>query len=710
MKKIKKGKARSILSLLLALVLLVGVFPHVTTWAEDEAADGDPWLAFGYMGFEWEPTEEDPDVWMQTGDPAFLPYEGFWDGPAWLVEDAANRGYYRLSEDEADKDNAAVIWDYDTRTLTLKNYKADLSQAGVPDEDNGVIPALIYPSNLQDLTIKVVGNCSITYNGTIIGIGMDCDKLSIVKGSDDATLTLTSSGTDPNAPEDEIWPYCPIAFWGDGELEIPNKVTFVNEVILNLTAKDKATPVDWDIEAYVEDEDSFIQNSGIINGIVPGDEVISNIWIDEEGQLNGEADAPVYWKVYEKVYLVESSENDYQIHYDAKTKTLYLKDFVFDGSEGISVYAECDLNLVLDGENKITNSADSALAVERDLNISGSGNLTAITTCAKLFDENGDVVLNEDGSDSLPVAIWIGGTKFSNSSTLTCQALEEAGCDLGLWSVSFDDIQNTGKIYGRYEAKDASGTDLIYEKPVDPKPGTTEKPDDSGKPGTSDGSDASSTPDTTAPVLGKAKTDQAVAQIKNAKEKSKVTIDMKTEDGKAATIIPKDVLEAAKGKDVDVVLQMDGYSWTINGKDITAKTLEDIDLKVTLNTDNIPEKTVKDLANGKKTIQLSVAHNGEFGFTATLTLSLGKEYQGKYGNLYYYNNGKLEFVSAGKIDTDGNVDLKFKHASDYVIVIDDKSAAPKTSDSGMVGIYLLLILLASGVCLLGYFNIRRKVS
>ena len=45
-----------------------------------------------------------------------------------------------------------------------------------------------------------------------------------------------------------------------------------------------------------------------------------------------------------------------------------------------------------------------------------------------------------------------------------------------------------------------------------------------------------------------------------------------------ATVAPKDVLEAAKGKDVDIVLDMNGYKWTINGNNIQADNLKDINL------------------------------------------------------------------------------------------------------------------------------------
>ena len=48
-----------------------------------------------------------------------------------------------------------------------------------------------------------------------------------------------------------------------------------------------------------------------------------------------------------------------------------------------------------------------------------------------------------------------------------------------------------------------------------------------------------------------------------------------------------------------------------------------------------------------------------------------KENAGLYANLFYYNAEKeeLEFMCAGEIGADGNVNLPFEHASDYVVVI-----------------------------------------
>ena len=92
------------------------------------------------------------------------------------------------------------------------------------------------------------------------------------------------------------------------------------------------------------------------------------------------------------------------------------------------------------------------------------------------------------------------------------------------------------------------------------------------------------------------------------------------------------------------------------------------------------------------TVQITLAHNGEFGFTMTLTAPLGKENAGYWGNLYHYkvNGGEadredplgddedaeaLNFEAAAKIDEDGNVTIPFSHASQYAIVIDTHSHA-----------------------------------
>lgn len=188
--------------------------------------------------------------------------------------------------------------------------------------------------------------------------------------------------------------------------------------------------------------------------------------------------------------------------------------------------------------------------------------------------------------------------------------------------------------------------------------------------------------------------------IEQAPAGSSVNVQMKD-----TTVVTKDILTAAKGKDVNVVLEMDGYSWTINGKDIDE--VKDVDLKVTLDTKAIPDEKVNALAGDKKTKQLTLAYDGEFGFEAELNINVGKDYAKQYGNLYWYNDNKLTFVDAGQVDENGNLSLTFNHASDYVIVFDkeahDKKAvsSTKTGDTTMIMAYALpMVLSVLGLSLL----------
>ena len=89
-------------------------------------------------------------------------------------------------------------------------------------------------------------------------------------------------------------------------------------------------------------------------------------------------------------------------------------------------------------------------------------------------------------------------------------------------------------------------------------------------------------------------------------------------------------------------------------------------------------KSFRDIVNGEVgTVQITLAHDGEFGFTMTLSAPLGEENAGYWANLYHYDEEaeKLNFEAAAEIDEDGNVKIPFTHASQYAIVIDDHSHA-----------------------------------
>ena len=175
----------------------------------------------------------------------------------------------------------------------------------------------------------------------------------------------------------------------------------------------------------------------------------------------------------------------------------------------------------------------------------------------------------------------------------------------------------------------------------------------------------------TEPIEVTLKTDDKKAIVKTVSEAangSRITLDMRNN-----TTIDKDILEAAKGKDIDIILDMGGYSWTINGKNITGDDLKNIDLGVQFGTNAIPSDKIDKLAGDKATKTISINHDGEFGFTAKLTINVGSENFGKYANLYYYNekDEDLEFMTYGMVSDNGDVNLTFSHASDYVAIMSE---------------------------------------
>ncbi len=157
--------------------------------------------------------------------------------------------------------------------------------------------------------------------------------------------------------------------------------------------------------------------------------------------------------------------------------------------------------------------------------------------------------------------------------------------------------------------------------------------------------------------------------VEKTEEGSVVVVDMK-----GTTNIQGSVVEQAKKNKVSLVFEISNeIKWTIKAEDITEDKIQDIDLKVTKDTKNIEEAKIKEVAKEKKTTQINLSHNGNFGFTAVLTINLNKENAGKFANLYYFNTAKqiLEYMCSDKVDSDGNANLTFQHASDYVIIYDE---------------------------------------
>lgn len=192
-----------------------------------------------------------------------------------------------------------------------------------------------------------------------------------------------------------------------------------------------------------------------------------------------------------------------------------------------------------------------------------------------------------------------------------------------------------------------------------------------------------------------------------------------------STELPKEIILEIKGEDISLELDMGaGILWTIDGKTVTGQNFRNISMEVILDTDNIPQNILTRVTSGKTFKNLTLVHEGEFGFQPVLTIYVGKENAGLMAKLYYYNKttGQMEISDSGKIDVNGNTKFTFTHASDYTIVIDaagnnqEESTAnngklPVTGDSSQdIWNRTWLVMLASMLMTagIGSFSVKRR--
>ena len=153
-------------------------------------------------------------------------------------------------------------------------------------------------------------------------------------------------------------------------------------------------------------------------------------------------------------------------------------------------------------------------------------------------------------------------------------------------------------------------------------------------------------------------------------------------DLKDSTVVSKDVIDSVSGKDSVEFKLANGASWEIEGVDLSKA--EGMDLGIVLDTKTATAAQLKDVAKDNDTFQFSLNYSGDFGFSAVVNIPVDAKYNGKYANLYWFNNGKFDFVGSSKVEG-GIADFTMKHASDYVIVFDDEAYGEDVSSGA--GIY-----------------------
>ncbi len=186
------------------------------------------------------------------------------------------------------------------------------------------------------------------------------------------------------------------------------------------------------------------------------------------------------------------------------------------------------------------------------------------------------------------------------------------------------------------------------------------------------------------PIILPSKTpsEEVREDIENAQEGDTVEVTLKP--GK--TELGGEVFEELAGKNITLEITVPGgVMWMVNGQDIPTDTdLTDIDMGVSMNTSTIPVDLINMVTGEMGAVQMTLAHNGEFGFTMTLTAPVGVENKGLWANLYHYDTTlkQMLFETAAQVDASGNVALKFTHASEYAIVLDTESHELPFTDVG----------------------------
>ena len=116
-----------------------------------------------------------------------------------------------------------------------------------------------------------------------------------------------------------------------------------------------------------------------------------------------------------------------------------------------------------------------------------------------------------------------------------------------------------------------------------------------------------------------------------------------------------------------------GVAWEIDGADVPKDAeLSGIDLGIELNTTGIPSNLVSLVSGTLGSVQVTLAHDGEFGFALTLVAPLGEKYAGLFANAYRYDAaaGLLRYEAAGVVDGEGVARVQVDHASQWAIALD----------------------------------------
>ena len=193
------------------------------------------------------------------------------------------------------------------------------------------------------------------------------------------------------------------------------------------------------------------------------------------------------------------------------------------------------------------------------------------------------------------------------------------------------------------------------------------------------------------------------AVIDSATKSDKDVVPVLKLEVKDNTEIAAELVLGIKGEEVVIRIELEnGILWDIYGKDITDKAGK-TDLNVTLNKTDIPKDKLEKVKELGAITQLSIAHDGTFGFGATMKYEIGEAANGKYATLFWYHDGKFEKAGSFIVE-EGLVEFVFEHASDYVIVVSDVEI-DALGDIEPMPIYMIILL---GLAIIAVATLTKK--
>lgn len=140
------------------------------------------------------------------------------------------------------------------------------------------------------------------------------------------------------------------------------------------------------------------------------------------------------------------------------------------------------------------------------------------------------------------------------------------------------------------------------------------------------------------------------------------------------TILPKEAINCMRGRNIQISLNLDGYSWGIRGNKITANEEETVDLNLEIEEDQgvIPKEMLASITGSHtNVVELNLQHDGPMGLTADINYKLGQQFSNNVAVLYSYNQeeAKMDKVDFMMVDANGNLEIDLDNAANYAVVL-----------------------------------------